>query len=573
MKTAAFANWAKTLQYISTATYKRSNVFIYFSRGVIMSLSSSQTASSTGHDTSDRSVLASVVAAGAKTENVADTSEFAVVTAQTTQAEVLETSANGLMVESSFSTAANTNTASGLRADISLQKSPTEKSPTEDHKEEIKKPRLPTNLPVEFVDLYEVIGVGRDALIPDIRKRITEMYLDAQNNLDHRNAKKKLHYQQLFEILLPQSRHLLLEPDRRAEYDNYLDEHKDDASQRAVAERTLSTNEFLSTSNSVEEAAQAARVEEEQLSPEQLIARRKELWEKWEESLSRANDPLAQLKFSMPELKIRAVHRKEYMERALVDVHKADMRRAKEAAIRRQKEQRQAEEAEQQSLESQSETRLQHIYNETTQSAIATARLYWGGGVGGMVLVIGLMALYYCNIAFESRPANLFIALLTFLALGAFGSWRASSMGVEKIQKCRKSPDALRQQASLEAARIVREKYPFQVGQKEKTDDQEIEAATREEISNQSRLLRRASIAAMTKLNTVAWWTFAAGIGGLILGFIGVFLFDLALGTDLGRGRPDTILKAVIVAVIFGLSVCFGGWSFARGQNARKNAT
>src|SRR6187551_2767346 len=74
----------------------------------------------------------------------------------------------------------------------------------------------------EFVDLYNLMEVPPDTEATVLRKRLNELYLEAQQNLDHRNVKKRLQYQQMYEIYLPQARHLLLEPRRRAEYDRYL---------------------------------------------------------------------------------------------------------------------------------------------------------------------------------------------------------------------------------------------------------------------------------------------------------------------------------------------------------------
>src|SRR5688500_11318898 len=78
----------------------------------------------------------------------------------------------------------------------------------------------------EFVDLYALTGLDPSADTATIRKRLSEAYIDAQNNLDHRNAAKRLQYQQMYEVYLPQARHLLLDPARRAEYDRYLQAYK-----------------------------------------------------------------------------------------------------------------------------------------------------------------------------------------------------------------------------------------------------------------------------------------------------------------------------------------------------------
>src|SRR4028118_2106480 len=73
-----------------------------------------------------------------------------------------------------------------------------------------------------FIDLYELLHLSPEIDSDTLRKHINQTYLEAQQNLDHRNAHKRLHFQQLFEIYLPQARHLLLDAARRAEYDRYL---------------------------------------------------------------------------------------------------------------------------------------------------------------------------------------------------------------------------------------------------------------------------------------------------------------------------------------------------------------
>ncbi|MEO6907016.1 MAG: hypothetical protein ABI210_03920, partial [Abditibacteriaceae bacterium] len=74
----------------------------------------------------------------------------------------------------------------------------------------------------DFVDLYDALNLPQNADIEKVSKRINALYLESQQNLDHRNAKKRIQYQQLYEIILPQARHLLLDKRRRAEYDRYL---------------------------------------------------------------------------------------------------------------------------------------------------------------------------------------------------------------------------------------------------------------------------------------------------------------------------------------------------------------
>jgi len=73
-----------------------------------------------------------------------------------------------------------------------------------------------------FVDLYEVLEVqpATDAAI--LRRRISEMYLEARDNLNHQNHRKRFYFRELYEIHLPQARLVLLDAEKRAAYDEQL---------------------------------------------------------------------------------------------------------------------------------------------------------------------------------------------------------------------------------------------------------------------------------------------------------------------------------------------------------------
>ena len=73
-----------------------------------------------------------------------------------------------------------------------------------------------------LVDLYALLDVPRDADAALLRKRIAQLYLEAQENLDHRNFRRRFYYQELFEVFLPQAHHILLNEKRRAEYNVQL---------------------------------------------------------------------------------------------------------------------------------------------------------------------------------------------------------------------------------------------------------------------------------------------------------------------------------------------------------------
>jgi hypothetical protein len=96
-----------------------------------------------------------------------------------------------------------------------------------------------TEVPVNFVDLYEVLQVPPETQASIIRKRIMELYLEAQKNLDHRNNKKRLFFNQMFEVHLPQARYLLLDPKRRATYDGHLHIFREDVEKETVIRKAL----------------------------------------------------------------------------------------------------------------------------------------------------------------------------------------------------------------------------------------------------------------------------------------------------------------------------------------------
>lgn len=138
----------------------------------------------------------------------------------------------------------------------------------------------------EFVDLYEALNLPQNADVEKIRKRINALYLEAQQNLDHRNAKKRLQYQQLYEILLPQARHLLLDEGRRSEYDRYLTAFKTGTkvttTTQEAAERHFSTSKPTTVTERLKE--------EEGVDPEKLAEQREDMWAQWKHGLEQVVD-------------------------------------------------------------------------------------------------------------------------------------------------------------------------------------------------------------------------------------------------------------------------------------------
>lgn len=134
----------------------------------------------------------------------------------------------------------------------------------------------------EFVDLYEILELATDAEADTIRKRINELYLEAQQNLDHRNAKKRLHFQQMYEIYLPQARHLLLDSRRREEYDRYLAAYR--TGNKVVTPEPSAAASMPETSTATEEPPLPGMVEVE-VDPAVLAAERENIWAKWKQGL------------------------------------------------------------------------------------------------------------------------------------------------------------------------------------------------------------------------------------------------------------------------------------------------
>jgi len=77
--------------------------------------------------------------------------------------------------------------------------------------------------PDGFVDFYQLISEAPNAPAEQVKTRISTLYDEAQANRDHRNIHKRRDYQLLLE-LLPQARSVLLDPGKRARYDEYAEQ-------------------------------------------------------------------------------------------------------------------------------------------------------------------------------------------------------------------------------------------------------------------------------------------------------------------------------------------------------------
>ena len=76
-----------------------------------------------------------------------------------------------------------------------------------------------------FVDLYEVLELWPEADTATLRKRISELYLEARDNLEHQSHRKRFYYRELYEVHLPLARLIFLDKEKRAEYDKQLREY------------------------------------------------------------------------------------------------------------------------------------------------------------------------------------------------------------------------------------------------------------------------------------------------------------------------------------------------------------
>jgi len=140
----------------------------------------------------------------------------------------------------------------------------------------------------EFVDLYEVLNLPQNADEEKIRKSINALYLESQQNLDHRNPKKRLHYQQLYEIFLPQARHLLLDGERRAEYDRYLTAFQTGTKVQTTTEEA--EHKFQTT----RQVTVTERLKEEEgVDPEKLAEQREDMWAQWKHGLEQVTEDAA----------------------------------------------------------------------------------------------------------------------------------------------------------------------------------------------------------------------------------------------------------------------------------------
>lgn len=76
-----------------------------------------------------------------------------------------------------------------------------------------------------FVDFYEILDMERTAAPAALRQRISALYLEARSNLEHQSHRKRFYYVELYETHLPHARLILLDKNKRAEYDEQLTQY------------------------------------------------------------------------------------------------------------------------------------------------------------------------------------------------------------------------------------------------------------------------------------------------------------------------------------------------------------
>ena len=148
----------------------------------------------------------------------------------------------------------------------------------------------------EFVDFYQVLELPLEADRAEIRKRLNELYAEAQRNLDHRNFATRVKYQELFEVSLPQARYILLDEGRRDDYDRMVRDARAPAGTpptpkpAAKPAKPSTVGELGQTSGFrlTSEEAEQAQVEELPPDPAAVAREREETWKKWKAGLQSA---------------------------------------------------------------------------------------------------------------------------------------------------------------------------------------------------------------------------------------------------------------------------------------------
>jgi hypothetical protein len=280
-----------------------------------------------------------------------------------------------------------------------------------------------------------------------------------------------------------------------------------------------------------------------------LEKRRESLWEKWEENLETAQDPLAQVNVPEPVLQ-RAGTRKEFMEHALIEAQETERRLEIEAARRRLKERRDAEDAERRAQEEQVATRLHREYIQNANGLTSTSSFTWALGMALVVILAGFVIRRFLhivfNIFFRTYPLggteNVDKIAIALTVLGAgYAAWKGSKQGVANIKELVKNFDVARREAENAATTIAMERLRRE---SPNAKQYEIDVAVRAETLEQLRQVYRSSTIAMMKHNSGALYAFGIGIGTFIVGSAIVLGLHASAKPD-----PTNLVRALSVMV------------------------
>ena len=150
----------------------------------------------------------------------------------------------------------------------------------------------------EFVDFYEALNLSPEAERKEVHRRISDLYLEAQRNLDHRDFQTRVKYQEMFEVVLPRARYILLDAARREDYDHLVRAFRgvEAPVPQAPPEPVFGAGDASSFRlaedvNTNRPAGRAPRVEalpKPALNAAQMAAQRDEMWAKWKSGLESA---------------------------------------------------------------------------------------------------------------------------------------------------------------------------------------------------------------------------------------------------------------------------------------------
>ncbi len=155
----------------------------------------------------------------------------------------------------------------------------------------------------EFVDFYEALNLPLEADRKEVRRRINEVYLEAQRNLDHRNFQTRIKHQEMFEVVLPRARYILLDEGRRDDYDRLVNAFRAASAPapvppvapvKVIDEKAFGNGDASSFRLAEAEEAPAGKappveaLPQATLDPAQMAIQRDEMWAKWKQGLESA---------------------------------------------------------------------------------------------------------------------------------------------------------------------------------------------------------------------------------------------------------------------------------------------